>query len=118
MKMYRLKNAVPLILATFVIFLIVSCSIVYHGVKGRVVEILNSAVYLDIRTGDGVSFGQELNVYTAIIYNEEHRAIPASKGAQTGKVKIINILNDHLAKAAVISGKAEKGDIAELVHPK
>ncbi len=62
MIMYGPKNAVPLILATFVTFLIVSCSMVYHGVKGRVVEILNSAVYLDIRTGDGVSIGQELNV--------------------------------------------------------
>ncbi len=114
--MYRLKKAVSLIFATFVIFLAASC--VYHGMKGRIIEILDSAVYLDIQAEDGVSLGQELNVYTAIIYNKDHVAIPASKGVQTGKVKITDILNEHLAKAAVISGKAEKGDIVELVHPK
>ncbi len=119
--MYRkigLTSAVSLILATFVIFLIVSCAAVYYPLsKGRVVEGVNSVVYVDIQRENGVSVGQELKVYKAIMYSKEQVAIPASKGVESGKVKITEILDKHLAKAVVISGKAEKGDIVELVHP-
>jgi len=115
--MYRkrsLKSAVSLILVTFVIFLIVSCVGVFA--KGSIVENLNSVVYLDIPGGGGVSVGQELNVYKTIMYPQEHLAIEPSKGAQTGKVKITEIFDNRIAKAVVISGKAEKGDIVELVR--
>ncbi len=123
MGIYRkisLKSAVSLILATFVIFLIVSCATVYQGSlrKGSVIEAFDSSVYLDIESKEGVSVGQELNVYRAILYNQGQPARPASRGAQNGQVKITEILNNHLAKAAVISGRAEKGDIVELVGPK
>jgi hypothetical protein len=116
----RPKNAVSLILATFAIFLIVSCAIVYHGslTKGTIVETFNSVVYLDIQSEHGASVGQELNVYKAIMYAKEDLAIPASKGVRTGKVRIAEIFDNHIAKAVVISGKAEKGDIVELVRPK
>ncbi len=118
MKVYKkisLMRAVSLIFTTFVIFLIVSCAGVLT--KGSVVETLNSVVYLDIQSGGGVSVGQELNVYKTIMYPQEHLATRASKGPQTGKVKVTEILDKHFAKAVVTSGKAEKGDIVELVHP-
>jgi hypothetical protein len=115
-----LKSVVSSILATFVIFLIVACATIYHGslTKGSVIEAFNSGVYLYIESKDGASVGQELNVYKAIMYTQEQLAIPASKGVQTGKVKITEILDKHLAKAVVISGKARKGDVVELVRPK
>ncbi len=123
MRMYRemsLKSTVPLILAFFLIFLIVSCATVYQGSlrKGSVIGAFDSSVYLDIESKEGVSEGQELNVYKAILYNQGQPLMPAAKGAQTGKVRITEILNNHLAKAVVISGKAEKTDIVELAHPK
>jgi hypothetical protein len=59
--------------------------------------------------------GQELEVYKifqtrpkAALFRREH----------TGKVKITEIIDEHFAKATVISGKAEKNDIVELVRPK
>ena len=109
----NLKSAVSLILVTFVIFLIVSCA----GTKGSIVEVLNSVVYLDIQGGGGVSLGQEMNVYQTIMYPPGYLSIDPSKGTQTGKVKITEIFDNRIAKAVVISGKAEKGDIVELVRP-
>ncbi len=123
MSMHReisFKGAISLILATFVILLIVSCATVYQGSlrKGSVIGAFDSSVYLDIESKEGVSEGQELNVYKSILYYREQPLMPAAKGAQTGVVKITEILNNHLAKAVVISGKAEKTDIVELAHPK
>ncbi len=99
---------------TFAIFLIVSCATV--PTKGSIVETLNSVVYLDIQNGGKVSVGQELNVYESILYPQERMATETSRGVQTGKVKITEILDKPFAKAVVISGKAEKGDQAESVH--
>ncbi len=63
-----------------------------------------------------MSVGQEVNVYNTIMYPQDPLATGPSKGIQTGKVKITEILDKHLAKAVVISGKAEKGDIVELTR--
>ena len=118
MEMYRkitLMSAVSLILATF----IVSCATVYRGssMKGSIIGAFNSGVYLNIESG-GASVGQELNVYKVITKTQEPLARPISERVLTGKVKITEIFDNHLAKAAVISGKAEKPDIVELVRPK
>ncbi len=121
--MYRkvtLKRAVSLILATFPIFLIVSCATVYHGypMKGSVVDASNSGIVLCIGSEDGASVGQELDVYEVIEQASEPLAKPNFKRVQTGKVKITEIIDKHFAKATVISGKAEKDDIVELVRQK
>lgn len=118
-KKISLKSAVSLILAIFVIFLIVSCATVYQGslTKGSIIGTFNSSVYLNIQSEHGVSVGQELNVYKVIRNPQEPLARPASKGVQTGKVKITEIFDNRIAKAALISGRAQKGDIVELVRP-
>jgi len=114
------KRTVSLILVTFVIFLMFSCARIYHAylMKGNILEASDSDVYLCIGSKDGASVGQELNVYKVIMNPQEPLARRASKGVQTGKVKITEIFDNRIAKATVISGKAEKGDIVELVHPK
>ena len=112
-----LKGGVSLILAAFVIFLMASCATVYHGflMKGSIIEASDSDVYLCIGSKDGASVGQELDVYKipqtkpeALHFYREH----------TGKVRITEIIDEHFAKAKVISGRAEKNDIVELVRPK
>ena len=112
-----LKGAVPLILSILVIFLMFSCATVYHGylMKGSIIEASNSDVYLCIGSKDGATVGQELDVYKVIRVT---RARPTFKREHTGKVKITEITHEHFAKATVISGKAEKDDIVELVRPK
>ena len=115
-----LRGVVSLILLNSATFLMFSCATVYHGslAKGSIIGTFNSNVYLGIQGGDRVSVGQELNVYKVIMNPQEPLARPASKGVQTGKVKITEIFGNGIAKAEVISGKAEKGDIVKLVRPK
>ena len=112
-----LKSALSLILVTFVILLTFSCATFYHGflMKGSIIEASDSDVYLCIGSKDGASVGQELDVYKVIPVT---RARPTFRRVQTGKVKITEIIDEHFAKATVISGKAEKNDIVELVPPK
>jgi hypothetical protein len=113
----RFKSAVSLILATLVILLPVSCATVYHGLlmKGSIIEASGSEVYLCIGSRDGASVGQELDVYR--IPETKPEALHFRR-VQTGKVRITEIIDEHFAKATVISGKAEKNDIVELVRPK
>ena len=112
-----LESAVSLILVTFVAFLMFSCATVYHGflMKGSIVEASDSDVYLCIGSKDGAFVGQELDVYKI---NAVTRARPTFKRVHTGKVKITEIVDEHFAKATVISGKAEKNDIVELTGRK
>ncbi len=112
-----LKSAALLILATFVIFLMFSCATmgqkVYHGflMKGSIIETSDSEVYLCIGSKDGASVGQELDVYKVL--QRQSKGTPFRR-EHTGKVKITEIIDEHFARAAVISGKAEKNDIVEL----
>ena len=112
------KSAVSLILATFVIFLMFSCATVYHGyfMKGSIIEASNSHLYLCIGSKDGAAVGQELDVYK--IFGQSTAKGTAFRRVHTGKVKILEIVDEHFAEATVISGKAEKNDIVELVRPK
>ncbi len=118
--MYRklsLKSAVSLILATFVIFLVVSCATGYHRLvmKGSIIEASDSEVYLCIGSRDGAAVGQELDVYKILQTKPQPTLF---KREYTGKVRINEIVDEHFAKATVISGKAEKNDIVELTRPK
>jgi hypothetical protein len=83
--------------------------------KGSIIEASESEVYLCIGSRDGASVGQELDVYKIL----QTRPKPTFfSRVQTGKVKITEIIDEHFAKATVISGKAEKNDIVELIRPK
>ena len=113
----RLRYAVSLILVASLIFLICSCAAIYHRyiMKGSIIEASDSEVYLCIGSKDGARVGQKLDVYR-IIYSG-FRGKPFEQ-VLTGKVKITEIIDEHFAKAIVISGEAKKDDIVELADPK
>ncbi len=108
-----LEGTVCFILATFIAFLMFSCATVYHGffMKGSIVEASDSSIYLCIGSKDGAAVGQELDVYKVI---RVRRATPTFERVLTGRVKITEIIDEHFARATVVSGKAEKDDIVEL----
>jgi len=112
-----LKNSLASTLATFIVFLMFSCATFYPGciMKGTIIEASGSEVYLCIGSRDGASVGQELDVYEII----QTKPTPTPfRRVLVGKVKIIEIIDEHFAKAKVVSGKAEKDDIVELIRPK
>jgi hypothetical protein len=83
--------------------------------KGSIIETSDSQVYLCIGSRDGASVGQVLDVYR--IPETKPQALHFRR-VHTGKVKMTEIIDEHFAKATVISGRAEKNDIVELVRPK
>ena len=88
---------------------------VRHGffMKGSVLETYDSEVYLCIGKKDGARVGQELDVIK-ITSSGHPKAGLVFKREKTGKVRISEIIDEHFAKAVVISGKAEKNSIVEL----
>ncbi|PKN17811.1 MAG: hypothetical protein CVU71_14640 [Deltaproteobacteria bacterium HGW-Deltaproteobacteria-6] len=82
--------------------------------KGSIIHTADDGVYLCIGTKDGAAVGQELDVYK-ITFTGQPKA-PTFKREKIGKVKITQIVDEHFATAAVISGKAEKNDIVELTN--
>ncbi len=101
-----LEGAVLFIQVSFIASLMFSCATVYHGylMRGSIIEASDSSLYLCIGSKDGASVGQELNVYKIIRVTA---ARPTFRREHAGKVKIIEIIDEHFAKATVISGKAE-----------
>jgi hypothetical protein len=124
--MIQLKsgNGKRLLLAALMmvgLFMVASCTAtqqqkVYHNVymKGSIIHTTDDGVYLCIGSKDGASIGQELDVYK-ITFTGQPKA-PSFKREKIGKVKIIEIVDEHFATAKIISGKADKNDIVELVN--
>ncbi len=111
---------VLLLLITLATLSISSCATMqraYHEyiMRGSIVETSNSDVYLCIGSKDGAAVGQELSVYKVISYHAKGPV--ALKREYTGKVRITEIVDEHFAKAKVISGRAEKNFIVELERP-
>ena len=89
----------------------------YHRyvMKGSIVEKDGSALYLCIGTHDGAEVGQELDVVRV------KRAPGGGKSGivrferkQIGRVRIDEITDEHFARAKLLSGEAQKGDLVEL----
>jgi hypothetical protein len=88
---------------------------VRHGffMKGSILETYDSEVYLCIGAKDGARVGQELDVIK-ITSSGNPKSGFMFKRELTGKVRISEIIDEHFAKATIISGKAEKNSIVEL----
>jgi hypothetical protein len=84
--------------------------------KGSVIEIQDSNIYICIGSRDGAKVGQELDVYNVgakpMMYNQP----PGFTRENTGKIRIVEILDEHFARTILISGKAERGYIVELAN--
>lgn len=118
-KMGKMNGLVYIVPVMFMVILLTSCATMgkaYHKylMKGSVIETYDSDIYLCIGTRDGAEVGQELDVYKIRTIS---KARSTFQRELSGKVKITEIVDEHFAKARVISGKAEKNDIVELVAP-
>jgi len=112
---YRGQKIGWLVFSILLSFIILngSCASIYHRVfmKGSIIETEDSEVFLCIGRKDGASVGQELNVYKITTFAIERKPEPTIKRFRreyTGKVKITEIIDEHFAKAIILSGKAEK----------
>lgn len=116
-KMGKMSGLVYIVPVIFMIILLTSCATMdkaYHKylMKGSIIETYDSDIYLCIGSNDGAEVGQELDVYKIRTIS---KARSTYQREHTGKVKITEIVDEHFAKAKVISGKAEKDNIVELI---
>lgn len=116
-KMRKMSDLVYIVPVMFMIILLTSCATMgkaYHKylMKGSIIETYDSDIYLCIGSNDGAEVGQELDVYKIRTIS---KARSTFQREHAGKVKITEIVDEHFAKAKVISGKAEKNDVVELI---
>jgi len=84
----------------------------YHTVvmRGQVVEAAGNDVYICIGSGDGAKPGQKLRVYRITRHHKPGSFVRET----TGMVRIESIVDEHFAKATVISGSATTNNMVEL----
>jgi hypothetical protein len=86
----------------------------YHQytMRGQIIEIVDKGIILCIGSKDGAQVGDEFIVYKIV------KATPGFtrhyQKLQTGTVKITEIIDEHFAKAAIISGTVDMHSIVEL----
>ena len=116
------NNSVRLLLLLTAVLMVSSYAIAqtgYHAnvMKGSIIEMQDSKIFICIGSRDGAKVGQELDVYNVgakpMMYNEPL----GFKREHTGKIRIVEILDEHFALATLVFGKAERGYIVELSNP-
>jgi hypothetical protein len=92
----------------------------YHEyvMRGTIVDKTDKEIYLCIGSKDGARVGQQFDVYKVVKehFRYQARAITTwtYKRIKTGIVKITEIVDEHFAKAEIVSGTAEKDFLVEL----
>lgn len=89
----------------------------YHKyvMRGQILEVNDNIAYLCIGSSDGASVGQELAVFKF-----GRVAVPAKfsgpiyKREEVGRVKIVEIVDEHYAKANVLTGEVNANYVVEL----
>ncbi len=92
----------------------------YHRyiMKGAVVEVSSASVYLCIGTADGAQVGEELAVVRVkrVARGGGKGQAPKFERIAIGRIRIDAIVDEHYARATVLSGKVRKHDIVELAE--
>ncbi|OHD66191.1 MAG: hypothetical protein A2176_08100 [Spirochaetes bacterium RBG_13_51_14] len=122
------KSIVSGILILAALLLMAGCASwnkAYHKyvMRGTILEATGKDVYLCIGSKDGAQVGQKFEVYKISrqpgSYTGKGGWIPYGTYTRykTGNVKITEIVNEHFAKAIILSGTAHKDYIVELAYP-
>lgn len=90
---------------------------VYHKyiMRGTILEVSSGEVYLCVGKTDGASVGQEMDVFRIDTQaGKNPKSPPAFKRVKLGRIQIVELVQDHYARAKVLTGAAPKGAIAEI----
>jgi hypothetical protein len=90
--------------------------------RGMIVTAKGSEVYLCIGSKDGAQVGQIFDVYKIVaqgVNQPDKGGVPGPvfRKEKTGRVKIRELVDEHFARAMVVSGTAQKNYIVELEFP-
>jgi len=113
-------NFIIMPVSLVVLFIMTSCASIEKAghsyiMRGQVLESTSDGVYLCIGSADGASVGQEYKAYKFLrIPVSAKSAQPNYKREETGTVKITDIVDEHYAKAKILSGEVKENYIVEL----
>ncbi len=83
--------------------------------RGQILEVDGDMAYLCIGSADGAKAGQELTVYKFVRTGSlGPKSSARYKKVETGKVRITEIIDEHMANAKIISGEAKENYMVEL----
>lgn len=89
----------------------------YHKyiMRGQILEVNDNIAYLCIGSSDGAIVGQELAVFKyGRMPTPAKSSEPRYKREEIGKVKIVEIVDEHYAKANVLAGEIKANYVVEL----
>lgn len=96
----------------------------YHQVtmRGSIIEVNGSEVYLCIGHKDGAKVGQRFDVFKMVRVagtRAGQSGAPSSSynKLKTGTVEIVEIVDEHFARGKIVTGSANKDYIVELNYP-
>jgi hypothetical protein len=88
-----------------------------YMMRGQILDITDGAAYLCVGSHDGAEVGQEYTVYKferAVNPNPKYAAQPYFVKKKAGKIKITEIVDEHMATAKILAGQVKVNDVAEL----
>ncbi len=105
-------------LSIMLFFIITSCATLETArhkyiMRGQILEATADGVYLCIGSADGAEVGQELKVYR-FVRVLTMKTTPNYKREEMGTVQITEIVDEHFAKAKILTGEARENYIVEL----
>ena len=114
-----------LVFNAFLVFLVVvlaGCSKMEsarheHLMKGQILEVTDNSAYLCIGSKDGAEVGDQFAVYKftrGVNPDSKYSAHPHYEREQVGKIKITEIVDEHMAKANILSGEVKPHYFIEL----
>ena len=86
-----------------------------YFMKGQLLEVDGQGVYLCVGTDDGARSGQQVEVFRYGRAKEGNpKAAPRFERKQIGRIEIVEVVDEHFARAKVLAGDLRVGDVAEL----
>jgi hypothetical protein len=85
--------------------------------KGQILEVTDNSAYLCIGSKDGAEVGDQFVVYkfTRVANpDSKYAAHPHYEREQVGKIKITEIVDEHMAKANIVAGEVKPNYFVEL----
>lgn len=85
-----------------------------YVMRGQILEIQGDNAYLCIGSDDGAQVGQEFTVYKFERQPSAHQGRESFKRKKTGTGTIVQVRDEHMAIAHIVSGEAKEHYVVEL----
>lgn len=119
--MNRTNHRNNAIIAAALLIVLAGCSTMQAAghkylMRGQVLQASAGTVYLCIGTADGAKTGQQLSAYHFVPGRNpsSKSSTPTFTREKTGTIEIIEIVDEHYARAKVLSGDVNEGNMVEL----